>query len=695
MNSYDEYLDKERANSSIFLKNFQIVDDRFDENEYKLIKSIWKNQSLIDIIYAEIDDVLHIEKAESDLRFVIISDFLFSMTSFDIRDPSEIVFKITRSEYFKRIKLRASINTFLNYNWEKYLLIHKKLLIGLRKVNILERAQVRTQKDGVWETTIYIKLKVDVDVIDENTIGYSRLPFIVISIYDTKYSIGSFRNIWKIKRKKREMEDINISYDSIIKANQIGFILSEKLYKLSKNEIEKEELISLKKINCNSIDHYFSKVKKICEDKSYSYMLLKGKEKIENITFDDILLLVREIKSECLNIISEFQKMLCFKILKKDIFNTVFYLPCFADNRTRQYYATLISPTFYVIFRYLYEFHIKKEFIKLEESTFYKKIIEYESIVKEFNLGKKESYIAIVLFIEIGKFFIKNDNEYIIKTENIIKIGIEKHRKKEIELKNILYLKKIYLLLDDLLYNKNIDKNTIIFKDATASGLQNYGILLGYQEDKLKYLNIEGKDWCDTYQYIINKFLDEKKFMKRKYWKSTIMTIPYNSTWFGCFKKFLEELRSDGIEYNEMTKEEKIYIKKVHRDFYDKVKNKIKTEFYKEKENTNLLSFKYNKWKIVSVKDFKINYKKLRDKYRDTLYMLVEDEKATQRALEANNMHYLDAMLVKEILKKFEIITIHDCFGVRLCELHLLMDEINKYYSEKIKKPTYSIHIII
>jgi len=75
--------------------------------------------------------------------------------------------------------------------------------------------------------------------------------------------------------------------------------------------------------------------------------------------------------------------------------------------------------------------------------------------------------------------------------------------------------------------------------------------------------------------------------------------------------------------------------------------------------------------------------------------MLIEDEKATQRALEANNMHYLDAKLVKYIIREFDIISVHDCFGIRLCELHLIMDKINKYYSKQTNQKTYSIHIII
>jgi hypothetical protein len=97
----------------------------------------------------------------------------------------------------------------------------------------------------------------------------------------------------------------------------------------------------------------------------------------------------------------------------------------------------------------------------------------------------------------------------------------------------------------------------------------------------------------------------------------------------------------------------------------------------------------------VRISEYKVNYKKYRDKYTDSLYMITEDKEASQRAMEANNMHYLDAALVKHMIQKFEILTVHDCFGIRLCELHLVMDEINNYYSNIINRPTYCIHVII
>jgi hypothetical protein len=45
-------------------------------------------------------------------------------------------------------------------------------------------------------------------------------------------------------------------------------------------------------------------------------------------------------------------------------------------------------------------------------------------------------------------------------------------------------------------------------------------------------------------------------------------------------------------------------------------------------------------------------------------------------------MHYLDAKLVRFVLTEMEALTIHDSFGVRLGELHILIDKVNAYYGE-------------
>ena len=55
--------------------------------------------------------------------------------------------------------------------------------------------------------------------------------------------------------------------------------------------------------------------------------------------------------------------------------------------------------------------------------------------------------------------------------------------------------------------------------------------------------------------------------------------------------KFIEKLKKDGIEYKNL--KNKTEIKQMHKNFYLKVKNDIKKEFYKNNKN-NIIIFKYN-----------------------------------------------------------------------------------------------------
>jgi hypothetical protein len=669
----------------------QILDERFNEDEYKNIKKIFDDEDKIEKICNIIDEI---KTKNINNTMLILGDFLFSLVGKELRDPANIILKTTRNDYIKRIQLRSVINRIMGYNELDYIKLHKKLLVALRKKEIIVKNEIKNKSKDGWETIIYFSLNVNKNRIVTD-LWYNNKPFIVADLCNVKYSIGSFRNIWLIKRRKKEMEDIPLCFKEVIKSNQISFCLSSEIYINSEKLIEKEKEKLLGSVGCINTEEYFEKLKEIVKNEKYTYNMIE--EKMEEIKINEIFVLKKRYKKEHINIIRIFQKIMSLEILKKDIFDKKIYLPCFMDNRGRQYYGTLISPTFYKIFRYLYKFWDEKKIENLEKSKFYNKIMRYKDEVSEFELREKEIYFMIVLLIEVGKFFIKEEENYIIKTEKIIEYGKKMFKEKNLKIKidDQIYLKKIYKSIEDLI-EKRLDENLIIFKDATASGLQNYGIILGYQEEKLEYLNINGNDWCDGYKYIIKKFVktENSKILKRKYWKSTIMTIPYNAVWYSCFIKFIKNLREDGIGYDEMKKEDKNKIKETHKEFYKNVKENIKKEFYKE-ENKKLKMFKYNKWITVNKKEYKINYKKARDKYTSKLYMIEEDEKATERALEANNMHYLDSQLIKKILEKFEIIPIHDCFGIRLSEVHLVIDEINKYYSEHIKKETYCIHIIL
>lgn len=696
---FEQFLENEKKYSKIFLNRMQAFSLEFEVDEYSFLKNL--DNSLLKSILDTIELVLKNMSLKPEIKFLALGDFLFSMVSLSLKDPSELIYKTERTYYMDNIRLRAVINQEFDCDWSKYILLHKRLLIGLRTRNIIDKTIIKTKnKNGEWDTKIYLELN-GTDIITSQLIpiGYSKNPFIVCNLGGSKFSVASFRNIWKVKRKKKEMENYIMDYDSIKKANRIPFKISSQLIKITRLFIDKEKEFILEKCGCSNTTEYLQKLREIIENKKYAAKLIKRKQKIEDADHDRITISFIQINKTYEEIIKNFSKLLSFLILEKINTDTPLYLPSFIDNRGRQYYGTLLSPTFYKLFRNLYRFENSKEFADLEKSIFYKKIMKYEYIVKEFNIPSKNTYVLIILLIEVGKFFIKDSGKYLIKTEEIISQGIKNYYENNLEIcfDDKIYLKKIYCLIEKVTKMRDYEYSEIIFKDATASGLQNYGILLGYKNEMLKYLNLDGDEWCDTYMYIIKKFIDNKykKYWKRRYWKSTIMTIPYNATWYTCFLKFLNELKKDNIDYKNMSTEEKNEIRTLHKNFYNKIKTNIKKEFYLNETSNNLIIFKYNKWITVSKKDYKVTFEKNRDKYTDTVFMLIEDQKATERAQEANNMHRLDSMLVKRLLEKYEILPIHDCFGIKLSEIHLIMDEINNYYSEVINKNTYSIHVII
>jgi hypothetical protein len=144
---YNDFIENEKILSSKFLLYEQIFDNRFDESDYIIIKKIFENDLLINKIYCVIDKIVLQENLDFKSRFLIIGDFLFSMGSLDLKNPYNIVLKTSRNEYIGRIIERAEINSIFDYDYSKYIKIHKKLLIGLRKYDILQKNVIRLFKD--------------------------------------------------------------------------------------------------------------------------------------------------------------------------------------------------------------------------------------------------------------------------------------------------------------------------------------------------------------------------------------------------------------------------------------------------------------------------------------------------------------------------------------------------------------------
>lgn len=683
----------------MFFKKLQLPYSDFEDTTYFLVKLFFNDKRLILTLSSIITYLLRKEEKLQKINNIghfILSDFIFAFINHDLQDPANLVFKISRTDYLYYVSIRSRINVLFEIDPDAYQMFHKKFLVGLRVEKILTKYQIRSFKNKIWNTVIYFQLKLFQDDVLPYLFTLYTKPFYFVFINKYCFCVGSFRKVQIALRKNREMESVDVDFTGIIRSCQIPLTLSLNLYKLYEPFIKVYELNLLQETNCETIDFYFKLVKKTVDAADYHKFEKKNEltDWVEDVSTD-------------YKILENFQNITTLFLLKSNLFDKKFYLPGFIDNRERQYYSSLLSPTFYTLIRYLITLSdVVTVFKNLNKSEYYKKILRYKYLINDFNLNDFNAYVFLVLLIEVGKHFIKNKNSYFISTVEIITLGLHSYTEK-IAIKDFdenLYLLKIYQLIDNLLLNGFCDFNTLIFKDATASGLQNYGVLLGYRPDKLHYLNIDIKDdnegWYDTYQYIINKYISDenqtthKDLQKRKYWKNTIMTVPYNATLFSCFNKFKIMLKEDGIDLKTYDEEKRLSVREMHRTFYYNMKREVKLEFY-ENITANLKQYNYNDWIVEDKDEYKVNYKTHRDKYVKFKYTLVKNDKKTQTAIEANNMHFLDSQLVKTLISIIDIIPIHDCFGVRLCELHLLMDNGNRYYSKHVGRDTYSIHLFL
>jgi hypothetical protein len=141
-----QFMQMEKKISRFFFRQLKIFSNRFYESEYAFLKPLLMDEYFMNRILTVIDDI--IKDVPNVNRFVVLGDFLFSMTFCELNDPANSIFKTTRNDYIDRIKFRAAININLGYEPMEYIKIHKKLLIGLRLAAILQKIEVRTKKDS-------------------------------------------------------------------------------------------------------------------------------------------------------------------------------------------------------------------------------------------------------------------------------------------------------------------------------------------------------------------------------------------------------------------------------------------------------------------------------------------------------------------------------------------------------------------
>ena len=413
------------------------------------------------------------------------------------------------------------------------------------------------------------------------------------------------------------------------------------------------------------------------------------------------------------------------------------FVPHSIDFRGRMYSNSLLSPVYNKVIR---------PSIKLEspDSDWFNKVVNseyFKNLKKHFVIGSREDYLRTLIKLELGKLYLKElvsaEKTYISITE-IAERGeliLTNSPRKLLDPDEEIYINSLRRFYKRIGVDEEPD-NINLLLDSTASGQQVIAYIREVTDvDVLKKLNLSGNfEWYDPYYETIKEFFlyiedkansEEKEVIKqyftRKTLKRAIMTSFYNATLYRITKNIHSSLpdsitNQDKLIINKFIKY--LYIFLTNESLLKKFKmtslseiNPLNSDFdpnYYNNESwrhrikvnidgsvrTMTFPFKMNKFLIsAGIQD------------TDSIYRLNPIKeggshiniKKTATAMAPNTVHNIDSQIVSEILRKSKvpIYTIHDMFIVSIYSKHIVFDEINRFYSSRLKNKEYSLTILI
>lgn len=619
------------------------------EYNYDSIINVFNNVDGINKIYNTTIKFCNKNKLDDNYIHLLISDLLFATTAPSIALGKKIT-EISRRNLLNFVTIREDF-----YMMNDYILLYKKYIICLKVSNIINYREVNLD---IAKKEIFISLNMDLEIMFN--INNYKNKYYILNIKNNYYTISSYRNYIKAYRKSNEViSNLPINFDALSNFLSVKIRFCGKLKNICNENLYIMEQNILNKYNINNINDYF-KLKKYWE-------------------YDD------------------YRTVVQLYLLNINIYNVGVYIPLYIDFRGRIYFDSIISPTNNKLLREFLVIETKNNDIEsLFTSNYYKMISKYFNKIDKYGVESlKNKYAVIMLLIETGKILIeKSLSKYEYTTNEIIDLGLNAY---ENDLKNdsIYYTIKMYELRD-LIENGNIG-DIMIWRDATASGLQNFSTVFKLKEGKERYLNMSGDKWIDTYSYIIvtlcdvNELSGELEFVKnRKHFKKVIMTIPYNVTKMSAKKYFMEEIKVLD-DYKKLSNAGKDKLNIVFDKFFEALKTKLLPHFFGDIKYDDFDKFIYVKSTNIRVKEYKINSDTERHKYGNFCSEQKIDNTKTLRANIANNLHKYDARMIHRISYRINCITIHDCYGTPLFSYHVINDDLNILY----KVDNYSGHILL
>lgn len=565
----------------------------------------------------------------------------------------------------------------------------------------------------------------------------------------------NFHKKIKIKKKINPQEISFITYliiytkketDELL--NKFSIKIAENAFKIDINKIQEDVVEHAENENLSNYYFLLSFLLKFNTEGEKGIKLHTIWKDIQTATFEN-----KKKYSQVSKMLHNYNVLLLEKFFENKHMgenkNIQVFFMFFFDFRGRFYHDSVISPTSNKFCRLVYNYGIvaKKDInfspnvISLYIKKYYTKINEVRLL---FGISEDSPFIYDSLFwimISIGKIGADKSNKK-ISIDNFLETCLNLLKndalKDDLDFAEFNYYVSIIKSLKD----DKILKRCLI-KDATASFFQNLVRILGENsETTLEMANLKSWDyWYDWYAYVLDEFLKNEKnnknfveenfkFFVRKTIKKVVMTVPYSASFMTCFEYFKEsvfEIFEKDVAVNDE-------IGETFKRFYTFLKNQFKKngpfrenpekinahfkKILKEGNHVIIITRNGDTTNLTYLKtvtrhfDFIIRYdnikKRIIKNYKEIDQNSI-DTKKTSQALNANLVHCVDALLVRDVnnaifeQSRHYYISIHDSFMVNFLETSnfvlIANNEANKnIFKEEIwnqSKNYFSLFIFI
>jgi hypothetical protein len=744
--------------NKIYSTSFEVTNYIYT-NRYDLLESVLDYMNKFVIYYNNDNNELYINQTKCKK---LITSFISLLCI------EKIFVKTTLNKYVNGTKkshiligLKIQLKTDILYNTKLYLnepnIIHKKnnkYFIGLHYSTITTIFKKNIKSDKIFQLKDNNFLKNIKGIkYNINTEMYTR----IVKELEKEFNCDKISLVKNIKCKIKNILDDDKSTKKIINDRML-------LKKYKKSELnltsdlidddidtpkfELEDLLEdVVTLQDNYDSYYYNETTNIKD------VNLENDDDFTNKIKNHFIINVYNNQKSCLNKYYNYLVFLSLENIFKDI--TYFYLTYALDFRGRVYSNSFISPMGNKLFRYIYTYgeYLKEDIEKVDLylQTNIKDIILQSNLIKNINIDIKNEikmkYIYWILF-ELGKLF-KSDileiNKGILDDQIILKHGdyiydLYKKNKLKLSFNELLELYHIDCIINSL--NKNIFIKYIIYKDSTASGIQLLLVVLGaINNDIYKICNLDStSQWYDTYYHIIEMFKNTpeiknlfilnnpilQKILNRKILKRLTMVYGYNVSYAKGKDYYINDVKNNVTEIEKLDSNLQVsilvftlyfnflnslfkkgkFFKKSLENFVKEYKEMLDEKGIVQLEvaDKSIISLEYNYMISIQVDR---TYKKKRTRIKICKPSEEINKTKTIRALVANATHALDANYVRYILTELDypIITIHDCFGIDILSIDILLkianNSINKIcYTTKNpsipdKKYFYSKYILI